>query len=560
MARGVGVLGSSFSWLPEPSCGLFSLSKPLSIFRAASSSSSSGDSRSLSRSRSLSLSLTHVPLFIDGAPVPSTSTSHTPLLNPATQAQLGLVPEATPEEVARAVASSVRAYEGWRRVPVPTRARVMLSYQEVLRRNVEVLAGCITEEQGKTLEDARGDVVRGLEVVEAAAGIAPLLLGKYQEQVARGVDTYSVSQALGVVASLTPFNFPAMCPLWHVPLAVAAGNAVVLKPSERTPRTAVKLAELAAEAGFPEGVFNVVHGGKGVVEALVDHEEVKAVSFVGSSGVGRQVYARAAAGGKRVQCNLGAKNHLVVMPDADVEAVVGALVGAAFGAAGQRCMAVSVAVFVGGMGRAVREKLVARARGLVVGPGWEAGTQVGPLISKESKERVLRLVERARKEGAEVILDGRGVEVVGYERGNFVGPTIVAGVDTSMEVYREEVFGPVLCVVEVDTLDEALEVINANPNGNGTAIFTSSGYAAKEFQSRVEVGMVGVNVPIPVPSGAAGGFGFTGWNGSFSGDLAMYGAEGVKFFTRTKTVTAAWKEPGEGAGTLTGLGGVGVGR
>ncbi len=354
-----------------------------------------------------------------------------------------------------------------------------------------------------------------------------------------------------------------MCPLWHVPLAVAAGNSVVLKPSERTPLTAMMLAELAMEAGFPEGVFNVVHGTKNVVNAILDHEDVKAVSFVGSTGVGRDVYTRAAAHGKRVQCNLGAKNHLVVMPDADVDTVVNALAGAAFGAAGQRCMAVSVAVFVGGMGQAVKDKLVEKVRGLKVGAGCEQGTDVGPLISKDSKARVLRLIENARREGAEVLLDGSRVVVQGYEEGNFVGPTILSGVDTSMESYREEIFGPVLVTLEVASLDEALDVINSNPNGNGTAIFTSSGYAAREFQSRVDVGMVGVNVPIPVPSGAAGGFGFTGWRGSFTGDLAMYGAEGVKFFTRTKTVTSTWRDDRASADAarhqaIPGLAGVGV--
>ena len=505
-----------------------------------------------------------VPLFIDGTRVESESREHIPLLNPASQSPLGMVPVATTDEVGRVVASSLRAFEDWRRVPVPARARVMLRYQEIIRREMDSLADGITKEQGKTTEDARGDVFRGLEVVEAAAGIAPLLLGKYQEHVARNIDTYSMSQPLGVCASLTPFNFPAMCPLWHVPLAVAAGNSVVLKPSERTPLTAMKLAELAMEAGFPPGVFNVVHGTKDVVNAILDHEDVKAVSFVGSSGVGRDVYARAAARGKRIQCNLGAKNHLVVMPDADVDAVVNALVGSAFGAAGQRCMAVSVAVFVGGMGREIKDKLVEKARGLKVGAGWESGTDVGPLISKDSKARVLRVIENAREEGADVLLDGSGVVVEGYEEGNFVGPTILSGVDVSMESYREEIFGPVLVTLEVGSLDEALDVINSNPNGNGTAIFTSSGYAAREFQSRVEVGMVGVNVPIPVPSGAAGGFGFTGWRGSFSGDLAMYGVEGVKFFTRTKTVTSTWREDGASAhgarhqGPMPGLAGVGV--
>ncbi|KAI8111906.1 hypothetical protein M9435_004404 [Picochlorum sp. BPE23] len=503
-------------------------------------------------------------LFIDGLAVPSKSKpeTHIPVYNPATQEILSMLPETTMDEFHAAVESSKKAFTTWSTTPVPHRARVMLKYQELIRRDMDKLAMNITQEQGKTLEDARGDVFRGLEVVEYSCGIATQLLGQVQENVAQGIDTMSIRQPLGVTAGICPFNFPAMVPLWMFPVSIAAGNTMILKPSEHDPGACMMLAELATEAGLPPGVLNIVHGRHDVVNAILDHPDIKSVSFVGSNSGGKHVYSRASAHGKRVQANTGAKNHAVIMPDADVDQAVNALVGAAFGAAGQRCMAVSVAVCVGGMTDEFRKALVERAKGLKVTAGWEPGAQVGPLISKESKQRVCRIIETAPKQGGNVILDGRDIVVEQYPHGNFDGPTIITNVDSSMECYNEEIFGPVLVCMNVDSLDEAISVINANEHGNGTAIFTSSGAVARQFQTKVDVGMVGINVPIPVPAASSGEFSFTGWRGSFYGDLNMYGKMGVEFFTRTKTITSSWKLPSDGQGkkntALPGLSGVGA--
>jgi len=395
-------------------------------------------------------------------------------------------------------------------------------------------------------------------VVEFACGISSQLKGDLVENIATGIDTYSIRQPLGVTGGICPFNFPAMIPLWMFPVATAAGNTMVLKPSERDPGATMILAELALEAGLPKGVLNVVHGTHDTVNAMLDHPDIKSISFVGSGAAGEHVYRRGCASGKRVQANMGAKNHAVVLPDADFEATVSALTGAAFGAAGQRCMAISTAVFVGGMG-AYKEALAEKAAALKVTAGWEAGADVGPLITKESKARVERLIQSGVDAGAELVLDGRGVRVPEYPNGNFVGPTLLAGVTPGMECYTQEIFGPVLVCLEVDTLEDAITVINSNPHGNGTALFTSSGIAARKFQNAVDVGMVGINVPIPVPAASSGPFSFTGWRGSFLGDLQMYGEMGVQFYTRTKTVTTSWKEHGRGQATsVPGLSGVGA--
>lgn len=484
-----------------------------------------------------------VPLFIHGEHVQSKSDRHVPVLNPATQDVLGMLPETQKDEFERAVSSCKEAFTTWSTTPVPQRARVMFKFQELIRRDMDLLARNITMEQGKTLDDARGDVFRGLEVVEYACGIAPQLMGDVQEHVSRGIDTMSIRQPLGVTAGICPFNFPAMVPLWMFPISIAAGNTMVLKPSESDPGAAMMLAELAIEAGLPPGVLNVVHGGHSVVNAILDHPDITAISFVGSNAGGRHVYARAAANGKRVQANTGAKNHAVIMHDADIDHAVHALVGAAFGAAGQRCMAISVAVFVGGMKDAFREKLVDTAASLKVTAGWEPGAQVGPLISPESKGRVCSIIETARKQGADILLDGRDCVVDGYPMGNFVGPTIISNVTTSFDCYTQEIFGPVLVCLEVESLQEAIRVIHENEHGNGTAIFTSSGATARTFQSTVDVGMVGINVPIPVPAASSGSFSFTGWRGSFYGDLNMYGSMGVQFYTKTKTITSNWNIP-----------------
>jgi malonate-semialdehyde dehydrogenase (acetylating)/methylmalonate-semialdehyde dehydrogenase len=478
-----------------------------------------------------------IPLLIDGELVESKTTQWREVVNPATQEVLARVPMATPEEVDAAVAAAREAFKTWRKTPIGTRARIFLKYQQLIREHMADLASTLSAEQGKTLADAEGDVFRGLEVVEHAASIGNLQLGELAENVAGGVDTYTRLQPLGVCAGITPFNFPAMIPLWMFPMAIACGNTFVLKPSEQDPMVTMKLVKLAMEAGIPKGVLNVVHGAADVVNALCDHPDIKAISFVGSTRVGTHVYHRASLAGKRVQCMMGAKNHAVVLPDAHKEQTLNALVGAAFGAAGQRCMAVSVAVLVGRAKEWVPD-LVAKARTLKVGAGKD-NPDLGPLISRAAKERVLTLIEQGIAEGATLELDGRTPPVLmsGSPDGNFVGPTIFSGVKPGMSIYQQEIFGPVLCIVEVDTLDEAIAFINANPNGNGTAIFTQSGAAARKFEEDIDVGQVGINVPIPVPVPI---FSFTGSRASKLGDLGPYGKQVVLFYTQTKTVTSRW--------------------
>ncbi len=479
-----------------------------------------------------------VPLLIDGQFVTSTSREGREVINPATQEVLARVPFATAEEVQRAVASAKAAFATWRKTPIGARARIFLRYQQLIREHMSELAALLTAEQGKTLADAEGDVFRGLEVVEHAAAIGNLQLGELANNVASGVDTYTLLQPLGVCAGITPFNFPAMIPLWMFPMAIACGNTFVLKPSEQDPLVTMRLAELALEAGVPPGVLNVVHGGPAVVDALCDHPDIKALSFVGSTRVGTHVYRRASEAGKRVQCMMGAKNHAVVMPDAPREQTLANLVGAAFGAAGQRCMAVSVVVLVGEANSWVPD-LVAKARSLKVGAGHENGTDVGPLISCQALDRVSGLIERGVSEGATLELDGRNIQVERYEKGNFVGPTLFSGVTSEMTLYREELFGPVLCVMHAATLDEAIALINANPNGNGVALFTRSGAAARRFQEDIDVGQVGINVPIPVPVPL---FSFSGSRASKLGDLGPYGKQAVLFYTQTKTITTRWPD------------------
>jgi len=487
----------------------------------------------------MSESLSHAPrvsLLIDGQFVESATTEWKDVVNPATQAVLAKVPFATSAEVDAAVAAAQAAFKTWRKTPVGTRARIFLKYQQLIREHMGELAALLTAEQGKTLPDAEGDVFRGLEVVEHAAAIGNLQLGELANNVATGVDTYTLLQPLGVCAGITPFNFPAMIPLWMFPMAIATGNTFVLKPSEQDPMVTMRLVELALEAGIPKGVLNVVHGGADVVNAICDHPDIKAVSFVGSTKVGTHVYQRASLAGKRVQCMMGAKNHAVVLPDANKEQTLNAMAGAAFGAAGQRCMAASTLVLVG-EARAWIPELVAKARTLKVNGGTEAGTDVGPLISCAARERVEGLIAAGIAQGAKLELDGRKPHVAGYEQGNFVGPTIFSGVKPGMRIYDEEIFGPVLVILEAETLDEAIALINANPNGNGTALFTQSGAAARRFQEDIDVGQVGINVPIPVPVPL---FSFTGSRASKLGDLGPYGKQVVMFYTQTKTVTARW--------------------
>ncbi|HLX80116.1 MAG TPA: CoA-acylating methylmalonate-semialdehyde dehydrogenase [Burkholderiales bacterium] len=477
-----------------------------------------------------------VKLLIGGKFIESKTTAWRDVVNPATQQVLARVPLCGPEEVAAAVTSAKGAFKTWRKTPIGARARVFLKYQQLIREHMKELAAILTAEQGKTLPDAEGDIFRGLEVVEQASNIGPLQLGELANNVAGDVDTYTLLQPLGVCAGITPFNFPAMIPLWMFPMAIATGNTFVLKPSEQDPMVTMRLAELAMEAGVPAGVLNVVHGTEDAVNAICDHPDIKAVSFVGSTRVGTHVYHRASAAGKRVQCMMGAKNHAVVLPDANKEQTLNALAGAAFGAAGQRCMAVSVAVLVGEAGKWIPD-LVAKAKGLKVAAGTDAGADLGPLISCTAHERVKGLVERGVAEGAKLELDGRAASVKGYEKGNFVAPTIFSGVKPEMTIYRQEIFGPVLCLMQAGSLDEAIALINANANGNGTAIFTQSGAAARRFQEEIDVGQVGINVPIPVPVPL---FSFTGSRGSKLGDLGPYGKQVILFYTQTKTITQRW--------------------
>ncbi|WP_293759985.1 CoA-acylating methylmalonate-semialdehyde dehydrogenase [uncultured Aquitalea sp.] len=476
-----------------------------------------------------------VKLLINGEFVESRTSEWREVINPATQEVLARVPMATEDEVEAAIAAGRAAFKTWRKTPIGARARIFLKYQQLIREHMKELAALLTAEQGKTLADAEGDIFRGLEVVEHAASIGNLQLGEYAENVAGGVDTYTVQQPLGVCAGITPFNFPAMIPLWMFPMAIATGNTFVLKPSEQDPMVTMRLVELALQAGIPAGVLNVVHGGEAVVNALCDHPHIKAVSFVGSSRVGTHVYQRASLAGKRVQCMMGAKNHAIVMPDANKEQALNQLAGAAFGAAGQRCMALSVAVLVG-EARSWIPELVAKARSLTVGAGKD-NPDLGPLISCAARERVASLIAKGVEQGATLELDGREVTVPGFENGNFVGPTIFSGVKTGMAVYEQEIFGPVLCLMEADSLEAAIDIINDNPNGNGTAIFTQSGAAARRFQEDIDVGQVGINVPIPVPVPL---FSFTGSRGSKLGDLGPYGKQVILFYTQTKTVTSRW--------------------
>ncbi|WP_218208686.1 CoA-acylating methylmalonate-semialdehyde dehydrogenase [Acinetobacter sp. F9] len=485
-----------------------------------------------------STGFTTAKLLINGEFVESKTSHWQDIINPATQEVLGQVPFSTAEEVNAAIAAAQNAFASWRQTPIQARMRIMLKLQDLIRTNLKSIAQVLTAEQGKTLADAEGDIQRGLEVVEHACSIGSLQMGEYVEGVARGVDTYTLQQPLGVCAGITPFNFPAMIPLWMFPMAIVCGNTFVLKPSEQDPLSTMMLVELAIEAGVPAGVLNVVHGGKEVVDLLCTHRDIKAISFVGSTAVGTHVYNLAGQHGKRVQSMMGAKNHVVVMPDANKEQTLNALVGAAFGAAGQRCMALSVAVMVGDTKHWVDE-LVAKTKTLKVNAGHEPNTDVGPVISTRAKARVIDLINSGVEQDAELLLDGRDVNVPGYEKGNFVGPTIFNQVTTDMRIYQEEVFGPVLAIIHVDTLEQAIKLINANPFGNGVGLFTQNGNTARTFQHQIDIGQVGINIPIPVPVPF---FSFTGSRGSKLGDLGPYGKQAVQFYTQTKTITSRWFE------------------
>ena len=477
-----------------------------------------------------------VKLLINGEWVDSKTTEWLDVVNPASQEVLAKVPLATQEEVKAAIDSAERAFHSWKKTPLGARMRIMLKLQALIRENSKRIATVLSAEQGKTLADAEGDIFRGLEVVEHACSISTLQMGEFAENVAGGVDTYTLRQPIGVCAGITPFNFPAMIPLWMFPMAIVTGNTFVLKPSEQDPLSTMMLVELGLEAGIPAGVLNVVHGGKEVVDALCTNPDIKAISFVGSTHVGTHVYNLGSQHGKRVQSMMGAKNHAVVLPDANREHTLNALVGAGFGAAGQRCMATSVIVLVG-EARNWLPDIKELAQKLKVNAGSEPGTDIGPVISKRAKQRILDLIESGVRQGAKLEMDGRDIQVPGYEDGNFIGPTLFSGVTTQMDIYTQEIFGPVLVVLEAETLDDAIEVVNANPFGNGVGLFTQSGAAARKFQSEIDVGQVGINIPIPVPVPA---FSFTGSRGSKLGDLGPYGKQVVQFYTQTKTVTSRW--------------------
>jgi malonate-semialdehyde dehydrogenase (acetylating)/methylmalonate-semialdehyde dehydrogenase len=459
------------------------------------------------------------------------------VFNPATGAVTGQVLLAEPADVAAAVAAAAQAFADWSQRSLSARTKVLFRFRELLAAEADRLAAVITDEHGKVFSDAQGEVQRGLEVAEFACGVPQLLKGEFSDQISTGVDAFSFREPLGVVAGITPFNFPAMVPLWMHPIAIAAGNTFVLKPSERDPSASLVLAGLWQRAGLPDGVFNVVQGDKTAVDAILDHPGIAAVSFVGSTPVARYIHERAAARGKRVQALGGAKNHAVVMPDADLPQAADHLVAAAYGSAGERCMAISVAVAVADAAEPLVAALESRARGVRVGPGHDPRAEMGPLVTGTARDRIAGFIGGAEGDGARLVVDGRGLVVPGHEEGFFLGPTLIDDVPATAAVYTEELFGPVLAVVRVATLEEAIELINANPYGNGTAIFTESGDAARRFQRGVRVGMIGVNVPIPTPMAY---YSFGGWKDSLFGDHHIHGAEGIRFYTRAKAVTQRW--------------------
>ncbi len=481
-----------------------------------------------------------VSFWINGRHAPATGSRHGTVTNSATGAVIRTVPFADDADVDAAVASARAAFPAWRATTPLRRARILMRFRELLERRTGDLAAAITEEHGKTLSDAAGSVQRGLEVVEFATGIPHLLKGEHAEDVGTAIDSHTLRQPLGVCAGITPFNFPIMCPMWMIPVALACGNTFVLKPSEKDPSASMLAARLLTEAGLPDGVLNVVHGDKQAVDAILRHPDIAAVSFVGSTPVARHIYETASANGKRVQALGGAKNHAVVLPDADLDAAADALIGAAFGSAGERCMAISAVVAVGNAGDAIVSRLRERATALRVGPGDRDGIEMGPLITQAHLDRVRGYVDAGEREGADLVVDGRGLTVAGYETGHFLGPTLFDRVTRDMSIYRDEIFGPVLVVVRAESDGEAIEIVNQNPYGNGTAVFTESGAAARRFTNEIQVGMVGVNVPIPVPMAF---FSFGGWKSSLFGDLHVHGPDGVRFYTRTKVVTTRW--PGQ---------------
>jgi malonate-semialdehyde dehydrogenase (acetylating)/methylmalonate-semialdehyde dehydrogenase len=479
---------------------------------------------------------------IGGRQTSGASSRTAPVYDPAIGHEQREVLLAEPADVDAAVQAAKQAFDTWRDVSVVRRARIMFAFRALINDNLDELARIIASEHGKTVEDAKGEVIRGMEVVEFACGIAELLKGEFSEQVSTDIDLHSFRQPLGVCAGITPFNFPIMVPLWMHPVAIATGNTFVLKPSERDPSVSNRVAELYAEAGLPDGVFNVVHGDKVAVDAILDHPDIAAVSFVGSTPIAKYIHERASANGKRVQALGGAKNHAIVMPDADLDFAATQLTAAGYGSAGQRCMAISVAVAVGDAADDLVDRLQRKAREVKVGPGLDPESEMGPVVTAQARDRIVGYIEQT---AADVVVDGREIERDGD--GFWVGPTLLDNVTTDMPAYTDEIFGPVLSVMRVDSLDEAIELINRNNYANGTAIFTASGHAARTFQRGIQVGMIGVNVPIPVPLSF---YSFGGWKDSLFGDTHIHGPEGIRFYTRAKVVTTRWPE--QDAGLLKG--------
>lgn len=486
---------------------------------------------------------TEILHYINGVPTAGTGTQTQPVYNPATGEVTGALHLASADDLQQTVAAAKAASEIWGEVSIAKRSKILFRFQQLLTEHTDELARIVTSEHGKVLSDAAGEISRGIEVVEYACGISQSLKGEYSDQVSSGIDVYSFRQPLGVVAGITPFNFPVMVPLWMAPVAIAAGNAFILKPSERDPSAALLIAELFKQAGLPDGVFQVLHGGKETVDGLLSHPDVDGISFVGSTPIAKYVHETATKHGKRVQALGGAKNHAVIMPDADMDLAADHINAAAFGSAGQRCMAISVAVAVGDAADTLVDKLAEHARNVNVSNGLDETADMGPVITPASKSRLQKIVGEAQQAGAALVIDGRDLVVKDHENGFFVGPTILDKVSREMSAYTEEIFGPVLVVLRVDSLEEAIEVVNANPYGNGTAIFTSSGSHARTFTRRIQVGMVGVNVPLPVP---VAWHSFGGWKDSLFGEHHIYGPDGVRFYTRGKAVTQRWPEPAKG--------------
>ncbi len=490
----------------------------------------------------------HRTHWINGKPWTGEAAARGDIYNPATGQVAGTVDFAGEVEVGAAVGAAAAALPGWRETSLVKRAAVMFAFRELVRARQAELAAIITAEHGKVLADAAGEVARGLEVVDFACGIPHLLKGGYSENVSTGVDAYSIRQPVGVVAGITPFNFPAMVPMWMFPIALACGNTFVLKPSEKDPSASQLLGELLAEAGLPDGAFNIVHGAKEAVDALLTHPDVRAVSFVGSTPIARYIYETGTAHGKRVQALGGAKNHMVVLPDADLDLAADAAVNAGFGSAGERCMAISALVAVEPIGDELVAKIEQRMASLTVGPGDQESSEMGPLVTRPHRDKVAGYLDSSVAEGATLAVDGRDHPVTGDEADGFwLGPTLLDHVTPEMNCYRDEIFGPVLSVLRAGSYAEALQIINANPYGNGTAIFTNDGGAARRFTHEVEVGMVGVNVPIPVPMAF---YSFGGWKSSLFGDTHVYGMDGVHFYTRAKAVTSRWLDPSHGGVNL----------